>query len=194
MAVSLSKGGRVSLSKEKPGLSKILVGLGWDVNTSDTGSAFDLDASVFLTDASNKVNDEKNFVFYGNLSSKDGSVVHTGDNRTGEGEGDDEVIKVDLAKVSNDISEIHVVVTIHEADARHQNFGMVRKAFVRVVDENDNQEIVRYDLEEDFSVETALNFGRLYRGEGNEWKFAAVGTGFKDGLAGFCKQFGVAVS
>ncbi|GMT38691.1 TerD family protein [Helicobacter bizzozeronii] len=192
MSVSLVKGGRVSLSKEKPGLSHILVGLGWDVNASDTGVDFDLDASVFLTDSSGKVNDDKNFVFYNNLTSKDGSVVHTGDNRTGEGEGDDESIKIDLAKVSSDVKEINIVVTIHEADVRKQNFGMVRHAFVRVVDESDGKEIVRYDLEEDFSVETAISFGRVYK-DGEEWKFAAVGTGFKEGLAGFCKQFGVNV-
>ncbi|BDR27404.1 TerD family protein [Helicobacter suis] len=190
MSVSLVKGGRISLSKEKPGLSKIVVGLGWDVNASDTGREFDLDASVFLTDASGKVSDDANFVFYNNLTSKDGSVVHTGDNRTGAGEGDDESIKVDLNKVSADVKEINIVVTIHEANERKQNFGMVRNAFVRVVDESDGKEILRYDLEEDFSVETALMFGRLYR-DSNEWKFAAVGTGFKEGLAGFCRQFGV---
>ncbi|WP_205426614.1 TerD family protein [Helicobacter suis] len=190
MSVSLVKGGRLSLSKEKPGLSKIVVGLGWDVNASDTGREFDLDASAFLTDASGKVSDDANFVFYNNLTSKDGSVVHTGDNRTGAGEGDDESIKVDLSKVSADIKEINIVVTIHEASERKQNFGMVRNAFVRVVDESDGKEILRYDLEEDFSIETALMFGRLYR-DNNEWKFAAVGTGFKEGLAGFCKQFGV---
>ncbi|BDQ27365.1 Tellurium resistance protein TerD [Helicobacter heilmannii] len=192
MSVSLVKGGRVSLSKEKPGLSKIVVGLGWDVNNTDTGADFDLDASVFLTAGNGKVSDDANFVFYNNPKSKDGAVVHTGDNRTGAGEGDDEQIKVDLAKVDSGVQEIHIVVTIHEADTRKQNFGMVRHAFVRVVDESDNQEILRYDLEEDFSVETALMFGRLYR-DGADWKFAAVGTGFKEGLAGFCKQFGVNV-
>ncbi|WP_163532587.1 TerD family protein [Helicobacter suis] len=190
MSVSLVKGGRLSLSKEKPGLSKIVVGLGWDVNASDTGREFDLDASAFLTNASGKVSDDSNFVFYNNLTSKDGSVVHTGDNRTGAGEGDDESIKIDLSKVSTDVKEINIVVTIHEANERKQNFGMVRNAFVRVVDESDGKEILRYDLEEDFSIETALMFGRLYR-DNNEWKFAAVGTGFKEGLAGFCKQFGV---
>ncbi|BDQ29082.1 TerD family protein [Helicobacter ailurogastricus] len=192
MSVSLVKGGRVSLSKEKPGLSKIVVGLGWDVNSTDTGADFDLDASVFLTDSSGKVSDDANFVFYNNPKSKDGAVVHTGDNRTGAGEGDDEQIKVALKQVDSGVQEIHIVVTIHEADTRKQNFGMVRHAFVRIVDESDNQEILRYDLEEDFSIETALMFGRLYR-DGDDWKFAAVGTGFKEGLAGFCKQFGVNV-
>ncbi|BCZ17693.1 chemical-damaging agent resistance protein C [Helicobacter sp. NHP19-003] len=192
MSVSLVKGGRVSLGKEKPGLSKIIVGLGWDVNNTDTGGDFDLDASVFLTASNGKVSDDANFVFYNNPKSKDGAVVHTGDNRTGAGEGDDEQIKVDLNHVDSGVQEIHIVVTIHEADSRKQNFGMVRHAFVRIVDESDNQEILRYDLEEDFSVETALMFGRLYR-DGADWKFAAVGTGFKEGLAGFCKQFGVNV-
>ncbi|BCZ19105.1 chemical-damaging agent resistance protein C [Helicobacter sp. NHP19-012] len=190
MSVSLVKGGRVSLNKEKPGLSKIVVGLGWDVNSTDTGADFDLDASVFLTAGNGKVSDDANFIFYNNLKSKDGAVVHMGDNRTGAGEGDDEQIKVDLAHVDSGVQEIHIVVTIHEAETRKQNFGMVRHAFVRIVDESDNQEILRYDLEEDFSVETALMFGRLYR-DGADWKFAAVGTGFKEGLAGFCKQFGV---
>ena len=162
MAVNLSKGGRVSLSKEAPGLSKILVGLGWDTNTSDTGAEFDLDASAFLVGASGKVENEKNFVFYNNLVSADGSVVHTGDNRTGEGDGDDESIKIDLAKISPSVKEIDIVVTIHEAVARRQNFGMVRNSFMRIVDERSGKEIARYDLEEDFSTETAVSFGKIY--------------------------------
>jgi len=153
MAVNLSKGGRVSLSKEAPELTKILVGLGWDTNTSDTGAEFDLDASAFLVGASGKVENEKNFVFYNNLVSADGSVVHTGDNRTGEGDGDDESIKIDLAKISPNVKEIDIVVTIHEAAARRQNFGMVRNSFMRIVDERSGKEIARYDLEEDFSTE-----------------------------------------
>ena len=152
MAVNLSKGGRVSLSKEAPGLSKILVGLGWDTNSSDTGAEFDLDASAFLLGASGKVENEKNFVFYNNLTSADGSVVHTGDNRTGEGEGDDEAIKIDLSKISPNVKEIDIVVTIHEANARRQNFGMVKNSFMRIVDERSGKEIARYDLEEDFSI------------------------------------------
>ena len=192
MAVNLSKGGRVSLSKEAPGLSKILVGLGWDTNTSDTGAEFDLDASAFLVGASGKVENEKNFVFYNNLVSADGSVVHTGDNRTGEGDGDDESIKIDLAKISPNVKEIDIVVTVHEAAARRQNFGMVRNSFMRIVDERSGKEIARYDLEEDFSTETAVSFGKIYFKD-NEWRFAANGSGFKDGLAGFCRQFGLDV-
>ena len=192
MAVNLSKGGRVSLSKEAPGLSKILVGLGWDTNSSDTGAEFDLDASAFLLGASGKVENEKNFVFYNNLTSADGSVVHTGDNRTGEGEGDDEAIKIDLSKISPNVKEIDIVVTIHEANARRQNFGMVKNSFMRIVDERSGKEIARYDLEEDFSTETAVSFGKIYFKD-NEWRFAANASGFKEGLAGFCKQFGLSV-
>ena len=192
MAVNLSKGGRVSLSKEAPGLSKILVGLGWDTNTSDTGAEFDLDASAFLVGASVKVENEKNFVFYNNLVSADGSAVHAGDNRTGEGEGDDESTKIDLAKISPSVKEIDIVVTIHEAVARRQNFGMVRNSFMRIVDERSGKEIARYDLEEDFSTETAVSFGKIYFKD-NEWRFAANGSSFKDGLAGFCRQFGLDV-
>ena len=188
MAVNLTKGGRISLNKEAPGLKKILIGLGWDTNASDTGADFDLDASVFLLDSNAKVANEKDFVFYNNLSSSDGSVVHTGDNRTGEGDGDDESIKVDLSKISSSIKEIAIVVTIHEAAQRKQNFGMVRNAFIRLVNDETNTEIVRYDLEEDYSTETGLLFGRLYFKD-NEWKFSAVGTGYEEGLDGFCKQF-----
>lgn len=190
MAVNLTKGGRISLNKEAPGLKKILIGLGWDTNASDTGADFDLDASVFLLDSNAKVANEKDFVFYNNLSSSDGSVVHTGDNRTGEGDGDDESIKVDLSKISSSIKEIAIIVTIHEAAQRKQNFGMVRNAFIRLVNDETNTEIVRYDLEEDYSTETGLLFGRLYFKD-NEWKFSAVGTGYKEGLDGFCKQFGL---
>ena len=190
MAVNLTKGGRISLNKEVPGLKKILIGLGWDTNASDTGADFDLDASVFLLDSNAKVANEKDFVFYNNLSSSDGSVVHTDDNRTSEGDGDDESIKVDLSKISSSIKEIAIVVTIHEAAQRKQNFGMVRNAFIRLVNDETNTEIVRYDLEEDYSTETGLLFGRLYFKD-NEWKFSAVGTGYKEGLDGFCKQFGL---
>ena len=150
------------MSKEAPGLSKILVGLGWDTNSRDTGAEFDLDASAFLLGASGKVENEKNFVFYNNLTSADGSVVHTGDNRTGEGEGDDEAIKIDLSKISPNVKEIDIVVTIHEANARRQNFGMVKNSFMRIVDERSGKEIARYDLEEDFSTETAVSFGKIY--------------------------------
>lgn len=190
MSVNLQKGGRVSLSKEFPGLNKVLVGLGWDTNSSDTGAEFDLDASAFLLDKNGKVANDKNFVFYNNLNSADGAVTHTGDNRTGEGEGDDESIKVDFSKLSKDITEIAIVVTIHDATQRKQNFGMVRNAFMRIVDESSNKEIAKYDLEEDFSTETAVEFGKLYFKD-NEWRFNAIGSGFKGGLSEFCKKYGV---
>lgn len=192
MSVNLQKGGRVSLSKEIPGLNRVLVGLGWDTNSSDTGAEFDLDASAFLLDKNGKVANDKNFVFYNNLNSADGAVTHTGDNRTGEGDGDDESIKVDFSKLSKDITEIAIVVTIHDATQRKQNFGMVRNAFMRIVDESSNKEIAKYDLEEDFSTETAVEFGKLYFKD-NEWRFNAIGSGFKGGLGEFCKKYGVNV-
>lgn len=190
MSVNLQKGGRVSLSKEFPGLNRVLVGLGWDTNSSDTGAKFDLDASAFLLDKNGKVANDKNFVFYNNLNSADGAVTHTGDNRTGEGDGDDESIKIDFSKLSKDITEIAIVVTIHDATQRKQNFGMVRNAFMRIVDESSNKEIAKYDLEEDFSTETAVEFGKLYFKD-NEWRFNAIGSGFKGGLGEFCKKYGV---
>ena len=190
MSVSLSKGGRVSLSKEAPGLAKIRVGLGWDVNATDTGTDFDLDASVFLLGADNKVTDDKDFVFYGNLTSLDGSVVHQGDNRTGDAEGDDEVINIDLSKVNEKYQSISIAVTIHEAQERGQNFGQVNNAYIRVVDDSNNKELTKFELDEDYSAETAILFGTLYRKNG-EWRFKAEGTGFNDGLAGFCKMYGV---
>lgn len=191
MAISLSKGGNVSLSKTAPGLTKIIVGLGWDTRATD-GAAFDLDASAFLLKADGKVRSDGDFVFYNQTKSPDGSVEHTGDNLTGEGEGDDETIKVNLAGVPPEIEKIAISVTIHDAEARKQNFGMVSQAFVRVVNEADGKEIVRYDLSEDFSVETALTFGEVYRSSG-EWKFRAVGQGFKGGLGPLAKNFGVSV-
>lgn len=190
MSVSLQKGGRLNLSKEVAGLSKVMVGLGWDTNSSDTGAEFDLDASAFLLGANGKIANDRNFVFYNNLQSADGSVNHTGDNRTGEGEGDDESIEINFSKLSSDIKEIVIVVTIHEASARRQNFGMVRNAFMRLVNQSNDKEIARYDLEEDFSTETAVEFGRLYLKDG-EWRFNAVGTGLSGGLSEFCKKFGV---
>lgn len=190
MSVNLQKGARVSLSKEIAGLSKVLVGLGWDTNSSDTGAEFDLDASAFLLDKNGKVTNDRNFVFYNNLNSADGAVVHTGDNRTGEGEGDDESIEVDFSKLSKEVVEIAIVVTIHDATQRKQNFGMVRNAFIRIVDEVSKKEIAKYDLEEDFSTETAVEFGKLYFKD-NEWRFNAIGNGLKGGLDGFCKKYGV---
>lgn len=191
MAISLNKGGRLSLSKESPGLSRVLVGLGWDARATD-GADFDLDASAFLLDASGKARSEADFIFYNQLRSKCGSVEHTGDNLTGEGEGDDEVIKVELNKVPVEIEKIAFTVTIHEAEARRQNFGQVGSAYIRVVNADDNLEIARYDLAEDASTETAMIFGELYRHSG-EWRFAAVGQGYSGGLAAMCKQYGVNV-
>lgn len=191
MAVSLSKGGNVSLSKEAPGLSAINVGLGWDARVTD-GAAFDLDASAFLLNEGGKVRSDGDFIFYNNLKSADGSVEHLGDNITGAGEGDDEVIAIDLAKVPADIQKVAFTVTIHEADARSQNFGQVSNAFIRVVNKADGKEIARYDLSEDYSTETAMNFGELYR-HNNEWKFKAVGQGFAGGLGPMAKNFGVNV-
>jgi len=191
VGVSLSKGGNVSLSKEAPGLSAVLVGLGWDVRTT-TGADYDLDASALMCDEGGKVLTDQHFVFYNNLTSPDGSVQHTGDNLTGEGEGDDEVIKVNLAAVPAEAAKIVFPVSIHDAEARGQNFGQVRNAFIRVVNEADGQEIARYDLTEDAATETAMVFGELYR-HGAEWKFRAVGQGYASGLAGIAADFGVNV-
>lgn len=189
MSVSLSKGGNVSLSKEAPGLSSILIGLGWDVRATD-GAAFDLDASCFLLNEGGKVRSDADFIFYNNLKSSDGSVEHTGDNLTGEGDGDDEAVKVDLSRVPADVTKIAVAVTIHDGEARRQNFGSVSNAFVRIVDSSNGKEITRYDLTEDSSTETAMIFGEVYR-HGEEWKFRAVGQGFAGGLAPMAKHFGV---
>lgn len=191
MSVSLAKGGNVSLSKEEPGLTHILIGLGWDTRTTD-GTDFDLDASAFLLGAGDKVRGDSDFIFYNNLRSSDGSVEHTGDNRTGEGDGDDEALKVELGKVPADVQKIAVSVTIHEGEARRQSFGMVSNAFIRVVNDATGREIARYDLSEDASTETAMIFGEVYRHSG-EWKFRAVGQGFKGGLAPMARNYGVNV-
>ncbi len=189
MPISLTKGGNVSLTKSAPGLTNILIGLGWDARATD-GAGFDLDASAFLLKSDGKVRSDADFVFFNHKESTDGSVKHMGDNTTGEGEGDDEAIKVNLASVPADVERIAVAVTIHEADTRHQNFGMVSQAFVRVVNDADNSEIVRYDLSEDFSIETAIIFGEIYRNSG-EWKFRAVGQGFQGGLNAMAINYGV---
>jgi len=189
MGVSLEKGGNVSLTKTAPGLSVAVVGLGWDERSTD-GADFDLDASALLVGANGKVLSNEHFVFFNNLSAPDGSVVHSGDNLTGQGDGDDEVIKVHLLNVSPAVERIVFPVTIYDAEARRQNFGQIRSAFIRVVDEATNEELVRYDLSEDFSTETALIFGELYRNAG-EWKFRAVGQGFTTGLGGIANEFGV---
>lgn len=189
MAVSLSKGGNISLTKEAPGLSRVLVGLGWDARSTDGGD-FDLDASAFMLNASGKVRSDADFIFYNQLRSADGSVEHQGDNRTGAGEGDDEVIKIDLSKVPPDVQRIAVCVTIHEAEARRQNFGMVSNAFARILSVEGNREVARYDLAEDASTETAMIFAELYR-NGAEWKFRAVGQGYKGGLGPLAQNYGV---
>jgi len=189
MALSLSKGGNLSLSKEAPGMTKVLVGLGGDARSTD-GQDVDLDASAFLLKADGKVRADSDFIFYNQLKSVDGSVEHTGDNRTGEGDGDDEAIKVDLSKVPADIDRIAFTVTIHEADARRQNFGQVRNAFIRIVNQDNNSEVARYDLAEDASTETAMIFAELYR-NGAEWKFRAVGQGFAGGLKPLAESYGL---
>ncbi|MEU5805422.1 MULTISPECIES: TerD family protein [unclassified Streptomyces] len=191
MGVSLSKGGNVSLTKAAPNLTAVLVGLGWDARTT-TGVDFDLDASAILTNDQGKVTSDSNFVFFNNLKSPDGSVEHTGDNLTGEGEGDDEAIKVNLAGVPADVAKIVFPVSIYEADSRQQSFGQVRNAYIRVVNQADNTELARYDLSEDASTETAMVFGELYR-NGAEWKFRAIGQGYASGLAGIARDFGVNV-
>ncbi|MER5489819.1 TerD family protein [Streptomyces sp. LE64] len=191
MGVSLSKGGNVSLTKEAPGLTAVVIGLGWDVRTT-TGTDFDLDASAILTNAEGKVTSDQNFVFFNNLKSPDGSVEHTGDNLTGEGEGDDEQIKVNLAGVPVDVTRVVFPVSIYDAESRQQSFGQVRNAFIRVVNQANNQEIARYDLSEDASTETAMVFGELYR-HGAEWKFRAIGQGYASGLRGIAQDFGVNV-
>ncbi|BDH59817.1 TerD family protein [Tsukamurella sp. PLM1] len=191
MGVSLTKGGNVSLTKEAPGLTAVAVGLGWDLRTT-TGTDFDLDASAIGIDANKKVASDGHFVFFNNLRSPDGSIEHTGDNLTGEGEGDDEIIKVNLAAVPPNVEGVVFPVSIYDADNRGQSFGQVRNAFIRVVNQANGQEIARYDLSEDASTETAMVFGELYR-NGAEWKFRAVGQGYASGLAGIARDFGVNV-
>ena len=191
MSITLAKGGNVSLSKEAPNLTAVLVGLGWDARTT-SGQDFDLDASALLVGTSGKVLSDAHFVFYNNLVSPDGTVEHTGDNRTGEGEGDDESVKLNLAAMAADVDRIVFAVSIHEAEARRQSFGQVRNAFMRIVNQADGQEIARYDLTEDASVETAMVFGEVYR-YNQEWKFRAIGQGYASGLAGIARDFGVNV-
>jgi tellurium resistance protein TerD len=191
VGVSLSKGGNVSLTKEAPGLTAVTMGLGWDARTT-TGQDFDLDASAIACNATGKVVSDQHFVFFNNLKSPDGSIEHTGDNLTGEGEGDDEQIKVNLAGVPAEIDKIVFSVSIYDATTRSQSFGQVRNAFIRVINQADNVELARYDLTEDASTETAMIFGELYR-NGAEWKFRAVGQGYATGLQGIAKDYGVNV-
>ena len=191
MAISLNKGGNLSLSKTDPSLNQVLIGLGWDARATD-GVDFDLDASAFLLAANDKVRAETDFIFYNQTRSPEGSVEHTGDNRTGAGDGDDEAIKIDLAKVPAEVQKIAITVTIHDAESRGQNFGQVQNAFIRVVNDQTNVEIVRFDLNEDYSTETAMIFGELYRHNG-EWKFRAVGQGYNGGLSAMCRQYGISI-
>ena len=190
MSVSLTKGQRVDLTKGRPSLNKILIGLGWDVNQYTGEVDFDLDASVFITKENGKVGSDDDFVFYGNLEHNTKSVIHTGDNRTGDGDGDDEVIKVRFDSIPSDYMMLSVAVTIYDAENRLQNFGMVNNAYVRVVDEETGEELIRYDLSEDFSTETAIVVAEIYKKNG-EWKFKAVGSGYNGGLASLCRQYGI---
>lgn len=192
MGVSLSKGGNVSLSKAAPAMKNTLIGLGWEARATD-GADFDLDASAFLLKADGKVRGDADFIFYNNLKSTDGSVVHDGDNRVGDSDGDDETLRINLAAVPADVDKIVFVVTIHDAELRKQNFGQVSNAFVRIADSDTNVEVARYDLSEDASTETAMLFGELYRHNG-EWKFKAVGQGYQGGLASVCAQYGISAS
>ena len=193
MPINLTKGQKVDLTKGNPGLKKIMVGLGWDVNAFDSGADFDLDASAFLLGEDGKCPTEKEFIFYGNLTHESGAVQHMGDNLTGEGEGDDEQSLVDLSLIPADIAKVAFTVTIYDSDARGQNFGQVSKSFIRIVDESTGQELIRYDLGEDFSIETAVVVGELYRHNG-EWKFNAIGSGFQGGLAALCGHYGIDVA
>ena len=186
MAINLTKGQKVDLTKGNPGLKKLMVGLGWDVNAFDSGADFDLDAAAFMLGDNGKCPTEKEFIFYGNLT-------HLGDNLTGEGEGDDEQIFVDLSKIPANVSKVAFTVTIYEAESRGQNFGQVSNSFIRIVDESTGKELIHYDLGEDFSIETAVVVGELYKHNG-EWKFNAIGSGFQGGLAALCGHYGIEVA
>jgi tellurium resistance protein TerD len=192
MGIQLSKGQRIDLTKTNPGLTKAIIGLGWDTNKYQGGHDFDLDASAFLVDANNKCQNDLDFIFYNNLQHPSGAVIHTGDNRTGEGDGDDEQLVVDFTKIPANVHRIGITVTIHDADQRMQNFGQVSNAFVRLVDDSNNQELLRFDLGEDFSIETAVVVCELYR-HGSDWKFNAIGSGFSGGLASLCRNYGLQV-
>ena len=193
MPISLSKGQKVDLTKGRAGLSKIIVGLGWDVNAFDGGSDFDLDTAAFMLDANGKCPTENEFVFYNNLTHSSESVTHMGDNLTGSGEGDDEQIVIEISKIPANIERVAFTVTIHEAEARRQNFGQVSNSYIRVVDDSSGEELMRYDLGEDFSIETAIVAGEIYR-NGAEWKFNAIGSGFQGGLAALCAHFGIQIA
>ncbi len=192
MAINLTKGQKVSLTKDNPSLSKIVVGLGWDINAFDSGVAFDLDAAAFLVDQNGKCPTEKEFIFYGNLEHQSGSVKHMGDNRTGDGDGDDEQIIIELQNVPANVERIAFTVTIYEAESRQQNFGQISNAYIHIQDMQTGTDLIRYDLGEDFSIETAIVAGELYRHNG-EWKFNAIGSGFQGGLAALCGHYGIEV-
>ncbi len=192
MAINLVKGQKIDLTKTNPGMTKVIIGLGWDTNKYSGGSAFDLDASAFLLGENGKALRDDDFIFYNNLKGRNDCLIHTGDNRTGEGEGDDEQLIMDFSKVPAEIHKIAITVTIHDAESRHQNFGQVSNAFVRVVNSETNEEVLRYDLAEEFSVETAIVVCEIYRYSG-EWKFNAVGSGFQGGLRALCGNFGLQV-
>lgn len=192
MGIQLSKGQRIDLTKTNPGLTKAIIGLGWDTNKYQGGNDFDLDASAFLADSQNNCVNDHDFIFYNNLEHPSGAVIHTGDNRTGEGEGDDEQILVNFSKIPSYVDKIGITVTIHDAEERSQNFGQVSNAFVRLVDESNNNELLRFDLGEDFSIETAVVVCELYR-HGGDWKFNAIGSGFSGGLAALCRNYGLDV-
>lgn len=183
MAINLQKGQRENINAPK-----FSIGLGWDTNSSSTGTAFDLDASIFILDDQKKLVSDQHLVFYNNLKSPDGAVEHSGDNLTGDGDGDDEQIKIDLTNIDPKVVEICIVVTIHDAEARRQNFGQVRNSFVRIFDASSNEVILKYELEEDFSIETAVEFGRIYKRE-DKWKFEAVGMGMKGGLQDYLNKY-----
>lgn len=193
MPINLSKGQKVDLTKGNLGLRKIMVGLGWDVNAFDSGAAFDLDAAAFMLGQNGKCPTENEFIFYKNLEHSSGAVKHMGDNLTGEGEGDDEQILIDLTLIPANVDKVAFTVTIYDSDARRQNFGQVSNSFIRIVDETTGQELIRYDLGEDFSIETAVVVGELYR-HGGEWKFNAIGSGFQGGLAALCGHYGIEVA
>ncbi len=193
MPISLTKGQKVDLTKKNPSLKNIMVGLGWDVNEFDSGADFDLDAAAFMLGANGKCPTEKEFVFYGNLEHASGAVKHMGDNLTGEGDGDDEQIEVSLAKIPSNVERIAFTVTIYDAEPRRQNFGQVSNSFIRIVDADTDSELIRYDLGEDFSIETAVVVGELYKHNG-EWKFNAIGSGFQGGLAALCGHYGIEVA
>ncbi|WP_438313455.1 TerD family protein [Sporosarcina sp. FA9] len=192
MAIILSKGQKIDLTKTNPGLVRAVIGLGWDTNKYSGGQDFDLDASAFLVDGSNRCQNDHDFIFYNNLEHPSGALLHTGDNRTGDGDGDDEQVIVDFSKIPAYVDRIGITVTIHDADARSQNFGQVTNAFVRLADEATGEELLRFDLGEDFSIETAVVFCELYK-HGNDWKFNAIGSGFSGGLASLCRNYGLEV-